>query len=160
MAPDRERPTAIRAATDVVERSDSALRLLSAMAVIRDGRVLVMREEDEPFHKAWVLPQGFPHPGETVADAAAREVEEELGLRVPSAGLLGVYDEFERTSAATTTHWVIVCYRTTVPNGAEARPSREAVDFAWVLPTARLPRAPSTVERILRDLAVSDHRRR
>ena len=49
--------------------------------IIRDGRMLAIRiqDGDEVFH---IMPGGGQEPGETLADAVAREVAEEVGLRV------------------------------------------------------------------------------
>jgi len=43
----------------------------------RHGRVLVLHHQDG----AWVFPKGHPEPGETLLEAALREVEEEAGVR-------------------------------------------------------------------------------
>ena len=51
----------------------------------RDGRVLLQHRDDKPdiaYPGAWAIFGGFIEPGETPEDAARREVEEELGLRL------------------------------------------------------------------------------
>ena len=136
----------------VLEESDPSIRVLASVAVLQGAKVLVMKEEDEPFHKSWVLPQGYPRPGETLSAAARRELAEELGLDVQIVGLLGVYDEFEGNSGPAPVHWVIVCFLGHPVGELEPRPSREAIDYAWVDVGARLPNAPAVTERILTDL--------
>jgi 8-oxo-dGTP pyrophosphatase MutT (NUDIX family) len=59
------------------------------LAVIRDGRVLLQLRLWPP---GWELPGGRCLPGEDPAVCAARETEEETGLRVSVGGLAGVYD--------------------------------------------------------------------
>ena len=55
-----------------------------AGAVVRDeaGRLLLVRRGREPAAGLWSLPGGRIEPGETAAEAAAREVREETGLEV------------------------------------------------------------------------------
>lgn len=51
------------------------------------GRVLLVRPSYKP---GWEIPGGYLHPGESPADAAAREVAEELGIEPPIGRLLVV----------------------------------------------------------------------
>jgi 8-oxo-dGTP diphosphatase len=56
---------------------------VAAIALIRDRRLLMVTARGRD---VWYLPGGKIDPGETEADAAAREAEEEVGVRVdPSA---------------------------------------------------------------------------
>jgi len=71
-----------------------AVRVECAGAVVRDaaGRLLLVRRGREPAIGRWSLPGGRIEPGETAADAAAREVLEETGLVVEVAELLQTVD--------------------------------------------------------------------
>ena len=59
-------------------------------AVIRDdqGRILLTQRAD---NRRWCLPGGHIDPGESVAEATAREVLEETGLVIRLGRLIGVY---------------------------------------------------------------------
>jgi ADP-ribose pyrophosphatase YjhB (NUDIX family) len=58
------------------------------VAVIDDGRVLLTQRED---FEVWCLPGGGVDPGESLAQAAIREVREETGLEVELHRFVGMY---------------------------------------------------------------------
>ncbi|MCK4452291.1 MAG: NUDIX domain-containing protein, partial [Anaerolineae bacterium] len=63
----------------------------AAAGCIRDeeGRILLLRRSDGD--NLWGLPGGGIELGERAADAAVREVREEIGLEVEPVALIGVY---------------------------------------------------------------------
>ena len=63
----------------------------AAIAVDDDGRVILLRRGFDPGQGLWTFPGGFVDLGESVEDAARRETEEELGIRIELRGLVGVY---------------------------------------------------------------------
>jgi len=58
-------------------------------AVFRDGRVLLIRREDSGL---WALPGGLLEVGETLAEAAERELFEEANVKGKATRLLGIWD--------------------------------------------------------------------
>jgi ADP-ribose pyrophosphatase YjhB (NUDIX family) len=58
------------------------------VAVIEDGRVLLTQRED---FEVWCLPGGQVESGESLAQAAVREVREETGLHIELLRLVGIY---------------------------------------------------------------------
>ena len=63
---------------------------LTVTAVLPDdeGRLLLVRRADNGH---WVLPGGGMDPGERVAEAVVREMEEETGVHVRPVNLVGIY---------------------------------------------------------------------
>ena len=62
-----------------------------AIPVDGDGRLILQRRGFDPGKGMWTFPGGFVELGESVEDAARREVAEELGIAIELGGLLGVY---------------------------------------------------------------------
>ncbi len=62
---------------------DVADHILGASAVIVDhGAIVLVQRGHEPMRGLWSVPGGRVEPGETFAEAAAREAYEETGLEV------------------------------------------------------------------------------
>jgi 8-oxo-dGTP diphosphatase len=97
--------------------------------------VLLVQRANPPFAGAWALPGGFVDEGETVAEAAPRELEEETGLRVGQLELLGVYDTAGRDPRG----WsVSVVYLARIPVRAEVMGGDDAREARWFT-VAELP---------------------
>ncbi len=65
-------------------------RIVAAVAIVRDGRVLAGRRVGPPAVRGgWEFPGGSVEPGETPEVAAVREAREELGVEVVLTGWLG-----------------------------------------------------------------------
>ena len=62
--------------------------LAAIIAVIENGRVLLTKRED---FEVWCLPGGGVEDGESLAEAAMREAQEETGVQVQLTRLVGVY---------------------------------------------------------------------
>ena len=53
-----------------------------ALIVDKRNRALLVRRKFEPYNDTWQMPGGFIKPEESAERAVAREVEEELGLKI------------------------------------------------------------------------------
>lgn len=73
------------------------VRALTADGVVFvDDEVVLLERNHPPDEGSWVLPGGFVEPDERAATAAAREVEEEIGMAVEPTAFVGLFDAPER----------------------------------------------------------------
>jgi 8-oxo-dGTP diphosphatase len=63
--------------------------LAVSAAIIRNGRVLIVRRANAPAHGLYTLPGGVVESGETLIEAVKREVMEETGLTIEPVVLAG-----------------------------------------------------------------------
>lgn len=82
-------------------------RVGCGVAIIVDGRILLLKRATAPESGCWGLPGGKVDLYETAAVAARREVEEELGIVVETGELLCFVDQIDRAGG---THWVAAVY--------------------------------------------------
>ncbi|GAA1073476.1 NUDIX hydrolase [Nocardiopsis composta] len=97
------------------------------------GALLLQRRRDTG---QWALPGGAQDIGETAAECAVRECEEETGVRAEVTGFLGVYSDPEHIVAYTDgeIRQQYEAVYTGRPVSGEPRPTAEADAVRWVLP--------------------------
>jgi len=101
--------------------------ILAASAVIVEGsRVLLVKRGHHPAKGLWSLPGGSVDPGESLQDAAAREVVEETGLVVAT----GPEVWRVRVELAEGMHYDVRALVATVTGGVLS-PGDDAADAAW-----------------------------
>ena len=64
--------------------------------VVRDGRALIVKRAHEPRKGEWSLPGGLLELGESLVDAARREIKEETGLDVEVGPIIETFDRVHR----------------------------------------------------------------
>jgi ADP-ribose pyrophosphatase YjhB (NUDIX family) len=98
--------------------------------IVRNGKVLLVRRNVEPFRGYWDIPGGFCEVDEHPAETAVRETWEETGLEIELTGLVGLWlDEY----AGSTTLSVYYLAR---PLGRDLCVGDDANGAAWFAPRA------------------------
>jgi len=75
-------------------------KLVAGCLVVERERLLLLRRGIHPAHGRWTFPGGYVDLGETPLEAAARETEEEVGMRVRVGDLFGLYADPANPAAA------------------------------------------------------------
>jgi ADP-ribose pyrophosphatase YjhB (NUDIX family) len=100
--------------------------------VVEDGRVLVVLRRRPPLARVWSFPGGAVELGESLAEAARREVHEETGVAVR---VLERLDLVEAMDADTASHWVLAVHvAVPEPDQPSPSPGGDAARAEWVTP--------------------------
>ena len=127
-------------------------KILVSCFVTRGDSLLWMRRAHAPQRGFWAIPAGFMELGETLEEAAARELREETGLVLDPAGL-----QLYSLGSITQINEVYVAFRGTTEN-AECAPGAEALDVRFFaeseLPWGEVafPRANYSIQMIYADI--------
>ncbi len=102
--------------------------------VIDKNRILLVRRANPPSQGDWAIPGGSVKLGETLQEAAEREIREETGLSVNAKVPIYAFDLIERDcNHQILFHYVIIDLVGDYLSG-ELCPSDDALDARWFLP--------------------------
>ena len=107
--------------------------LAVSIAVFRAGKALLARRTRPPYAGAYSLPGGVVELGETLHEAALRELAEELGVRARILGLTRHIESIRRDARGLRHHYVIASFYGEW-TGGRARASAEAQAPIWAAP--------------------------
>lgn len=108
--------------------------LAVSAAIIRDGKVLVVRRARKPALSLYSLPGGVVEAGETLAEAVTREVREETALTIEPVALAGNREVIVRdANGHVERHFVILCFAARWLSG-EPVLNEELDDARWIEP--------------------------
>lgn len=128
--------------------SRNRVECVDGIVVGPDGRILMVRRGHEPARGTWSVPGGRVEPGETDAEATAREVREETGVHVHVGTYVG-------TAQVPTdgTRYAIAAYRCTPVDGIDPQQvcaGDDADEAGWFTPAEirGLDCSPGLVEEL------------
>jgi 8-oxo-dGTP diphosphatase len=109
--------------------------LAVSAAIIRDGKVLIVRRARPPARGVHTLPGGGVEVGESLIEAVVREVQEETGLTVEPVALAGYREAIARDGEGRVErHFVILPFAARWIAG-EPVLNEELSEAAWLHPS-------------------------
>jgi 8-oxo-dGTP diphosphatase len=122
--------------------------LAVSAAIVRDGKIFVMRRARPPANGLFSLPGGVVEAGETLTQAVVREVSEETGIAIEPVALAGFRESIARDDAdRVERHFVILCFAARW-QGGEPVLNEELSEARWLDPheLADLPTTPGLAD--------------
>ena len=98
--------------------------------VIHDNKVLLVKRANPPSQGLWTIPGGKIKLGETLQQAAEREIKEESGISVRAGDPVHVFEVIEKQQDRYQFHYVIIDLLCRYISG-EVTPRDDALDVAW-----------------------------
>jgi 8-oxo-dGTP diphosphatase len=98
----------------------------TGVAVVEGDEILLVRRGRPPHEGLWAVPGGKVDRGETLAEAATREVKEETGLLVELDEIVWVGEFIDDEN-----HLVLIDFLGT-PTGGEMEAGDDATELQWV----------------------------
>jgi 8-oxo-dGTP diphosphatase len=108
--------------------------LAASVAVFRDGKVLLATRTQPPADQLWSLPGGKVEAGETLEEAALRELDEEVGVKARILAFNRHVEIFGRDSAGAVTHHFVVASFVGEWLSGEPTTGPEAGAVKWIDP--------------------------
>jgi ADP-ribose pyrophosphatase YjhB (NUDIX family) len=116
-------------------KANSIAVAVSAFIQDDEGRILMIRRTDNDLYS---IPGGQLELGETLAEAAVREVREETGIECEVTGVIGLYSDPKHVIAyddGEVRQEFSICFRAT-PKGGTLQTSEESKVVDWVKPSS------------------------
>jgi ADP-ribose pyrophosphatase YjhB (NUDIX family) len=104
------------------------------VVVFRDEQVLLVKRAKPPKAGQWSLPGGAQKLGETLADAARREVLEETGLEIELGEIVATLDLIDRDDDGRVRHHYTLVDFTAEAHAGTPAPGDDAADARWFAP--------------------------
>lgn len=101
------------------------------VVVWHGSQVLLVKRAKAPRAGQWSLPGGAQHLGETLAEAAKRELREEAGIEIELGDIIATLDLIDRDDAGRVRyHYTLVDF-TAETSSADLLPGDDAADAKW-----------------------------
>lgn len=107
--------------------------LAASVAVLRDDRVMLAARGRPPLDRIFSLPGGLVETGETIADAAIRELREETGVEADLIGFIAPIEYFDWDETGRVRHHFVICPHAARWRSGDGVTGEEASAIRWLL---------------------------
>ncbi len=107
-------------------------RVAVGAVVFKDECVLLVRRGQPPAEDLWAIPGGSVEIGETLREAAEREILEETGIKIRAAKPIYTFDVIDRDEAGKVRFFYVIVDLAADYVMGEPSPGDDAVEARWV----------------------------
>jgi len=108
-------------------------RVAVGAVVVHDNCILLVKRGKAPAREEWAIPGGSVELGETLQEAAEREILEETGVAIRTGELIYTFDTIVRENGRVRFHYVILDYAAAYIDGTPA-PGDDVLEAGWFGP--------------------------
>lgn len=112
--------------------------------VFRGTKILLVKRMYPPFQGLWSIPGGHLKPGETIYDAARRELLEETGIEAKPLGIADIHELIITSEDGSVERHYILIDVLLEYQGGEPRPASDALDARFIELREALEKLPLT----------------
>jgi len=134
-----------------------APRVAVGAVVIRAGSVLLVRRGKAPSDGQWAIPGGSVELGETLQQAAEREILEETGIRIRAGKPVYTFDLIERDRQKRIRFHYVIIDLASEYLGGRLKPGDDADQASWVPFTALKTLDMNAASRTFLDAYLTDN---
>ncbi len=133
--------------------------LTASVAVIREGRILLAARGKPPGEGLFSLPGGRVELGETLGEAALRELREEVGVEAKLVGFVAPVEVIERDPDGRVRLHIVIAAHVARWVAGDGETGPEARDVRWVTESEieRQPTTPGLGAVLARAFAIVRH---
>lgn len=124
----------------------STRQLAADAIIVRDGKILLVKRDTEPFRGFWALPGGRLEDDETLEECCIREAKEESGIDVEIVRLVGVYSNPLRDPRK-----IIAAAYLCRPKGGKETPQQGEIQEVKWFPLDQLPQLASDHGKMIKE---------
>ena len=98
--------------------------------VLWDNKILLVKRGNEPYRGYWAVPGGVQEVGETLEEAALRELKEEAGINGVVEGVIWIDEIIEHDRLGIKYHYIIIDMLVK-PIDTNVKPGGDVIDAKW-----------------------------
>ena len=102
------------------------------IVLVNGDKVLLIRRGHEPAKGEWSVPGGLVNLGETIEQAAARELMEECGIKAEFHKQIDIFEYIEQTQDNNIKYHFVVIELLASYIGGHVKASSDAIEARWI----------------------------